>query len=1454
VNHHAKAASAGSTQATGASRGLFRRALATRGASGGSKGSGAPAAKLLGLLAISLIALFASAAPASAAPPTVGTPVVSDVSYTSAHVIVEVTSDGSEGFSEYQFQYSSDDGATWSPGEGGFLQASPSPQTLPSDLHGLKGGTHYKVRLSVNTHCLFGCAGPLYYSPEAEFTTLPVDPPTISAVDASEVISIAAKATGKVKRPANESAAFDVNCRFEYVTDQLFVENEANSLPGFAGATPAPCEQNPVTEASADENGEQAVSAQLTGLQPETTYHLRLVAENASPTATIQVAVSTFTTPTVAKPTVTAIDDASEVKYNSAKFTGKVLRPAGDDPGLDVNCRFEYVTQAQFEAEEFDAAAPNNQIAGCAQNPITADKVDAGGEMEVSAKAGLLPETTYHLRLVAENVGGSDAEVAASTFTTPEAELPTVTIDPVEGGVFTVAHVTGTVTLADGHGSGSVGILQVSSDGGATWSSSEMLWSPTFGPYKGKFAPYYIGAGGQGEVGPGTQGEGLYVVKADLAGLQPSTTYLFRIAASYNSSFLTNGEGEGIELPESRGEVAHNPLPNPSITTEPAQSPPTAEDLAVTNVTGTSAHFSGTVNPHAPAGPLSEGAKKAFATQWHFECTPECKDVNGNAIAGGTVQGEEGAQTVTGDARRLDPNTSYEVSLVISNEGGGETVVETFDTLKIPPTVKAVPGGSDGKGGYTLQGIVNPNNETITGCEFKWGPNAPAYAFSAPCSPTDIGGAKPITVEAHLTGLNPGVTYHALLVVTYGAGAKVDGGDQEFVVTLADKENCTNAQVRAENNSLALPECRAYEMVTASGKEGFSATLEGFDGGARVHYLSGAGNIAKSGQNSLLNHYVTERTATGWETIPNLNGSSGTFKDAPSYTERGPRDLTYSKDLLSSIWYLHRKGDVPGRNPYLRNPDGTFTLIGIAEAEEGSRTKEGRIVGASDDLSHLFIGPDPFTAGPWGPGVYEFVGTGNDQPRRVDVDNSGSPISNCFFVEFSGLPQGNAYVPAGGISRDGRVAVIQAIGGCGGDNPPVQEVWARVDGTTSIDVSASHCTRTAADPGGACNAPAKSAFLASTPDGSRIFFTTTQQLVNGDTDQTNDIYACDIPQNTPAPTGEANSCAALIEVSGAASEADIALPNFSIRGVLENNLGALSTSDDGSTVVFVSPGVLADNDDALGEEAVAGDHNLYVWRQNAADPVGQTTFVGRLNSQDILVPGGEVPDSTPDGRYLAFTTANQLLDTDTDAARDVYRYDADTGELIRASTNAFGVAGNGDFDAATTNSAISDDGQKIVFGTAEALSPIDGNGEGDVYLWTPDRGSLISTGSVGGGGSGAAIAASGGDIYFSTGAALTPADGDDQGDVYDARVGGGFSFASKPICVGEGCQPGASAQPVSKPLASRGASSGNPTPVKPCPKGKVRKKNGKCVKKPHKKHSGKKHHGKKASHKRGGGK
>ena len=496
----------------------------------------------------------------------------------------------------------------------------------------------------------------------------------------------------------------------------------------------------------------------------------------------------------------------------------------------------------------------------------------------------------------------------------------------------------------------------------------------------------------------------------------------------------------------------------------------------------------------------------------------------------------------------------------------------------------------------------------------------------------------------------------------------------------------------------------------------------------------------------------------------------------------------------------------------------------------------------SADLSHVVTWGG--FSGRWGPGVYEFVGTGmSTQPRRVDLNNSGGPISSC--------TDPNQFTAANrSVSSDGDTIVNNVLGNCGGASPPADELWARVNGTTSFDITASHCDRVAP----ACNASSNPAFVATTPDGSRVFFTTNQQLVNADSDETNDIYACDLPTGNPTPiAGKANPCSAFRQVSVAETGA----------AEVEN---VLITSKDGSTVLFTAKGVLADNEDALEEEAVAGDNNLYVWEQDSAHPAGQTSFVGKLVANDIN-PGQA--QSTPDGHYVAFTTANALVETDTDSARDVYRVDAENGELTRVSTNILGVGGNGTLDSEIPSftsdgpkpGAISDDGQKIVFTTTEALSPLDGNDEPDAYLWTPRRVFLITTGSVGGGVSGTdinqgqgllvAIDGSGNDIYFQTRGVLTPADVDSAVDVYDARVGGGFSFTEAAACSGEACQPSQSlSQPASTSPANQPNGEGNVKPKK-CAKGKVIK-GGKCVKKPNKKHHKKAH--KKAGHNRGGSK
>ncbi len=120
---------------------------------------------------------------------------------------------------------------------------------------------------------------------------------------------------------------------------------------------------------------------------------------------------------------------------------------------------------------------------------------------------------------------------------------------------------------------------------------------------------------------------------------------------------------------------------------------------------------------------------------------------------------------------------------------------------------------------------------------------------------------------------------------------------------------------------------------------------------------------------------------------------------------------------------------------------------------------------------------------------------------------------------------------------------------------------------------------------------------------------------------------------------------------------------------------------------------------------------------------------------------------------------------------------------MRISTDATGSGGNAEIGAFVSfNSAITDDGQTVVFVTTEALAPADSNSELDVYAWHEGQVSLISPdGHLSPNDYGApGISASGTDIFFKTTSQVTAADTDTSPDVFDARVGGGS------ICVSRG--------------------------------------------------------------------
>ena len=269
--------------------------------------------------------------------------------------------------------------------------------------------------------------------------------------------------------------------------------------------------------------------------------------------------------------------------------------------------------------------------------------------------------------------------------------------------------------------------------------------------------------------------------------------------------------------------------------------------------------------------------------------------------------------------------------------------------------------------------------------------------------------------------------------------------------------------------------------------------------------------------------------------------------------------------------------------------------------------------GISQDLKRMFwLGKDyDFLPDLWAPGVgqglYEFVGTGHtNDPTRIDLDNSGNPISECSIGSFTtGSSEFDGFSPDGNI-------VWFTVKACEGH--PAW-IYARADSSKSYFASESHCTRTAGDPGGACNAPVSPQYEGVSHDGSRVVFSTTQQLVNGDTDNTKDLYEYVLPT-----ASEPNPSPNLIPDIGGGAQRQSA--EHGAR--LQRRPQGLLHRERAFWLRTMTP---------TTQPPFPGDFNLYVWEQTAAQPNGVTKFVTRLedppNNYDVSAFGDTRHRSLP---------------------------------------------------------------------------------------------------------------------------------------------------------------------------------------------------------------------------------
>jgi hypothetical protein len=678
-----------------------------------------------------------------------------------------------------------------------------------------------------------------------------------------------------------------------------------------------------------------------------------------------------------------------------------------------------------------------------------------------------------------------------------------------------------------------------------------------------------------------------------------------------------------------------------------------------------------------------------------------------------------------------------------------------------------------------------------------------------------------------------------LMVLVFPGGA-LGAGD-------ADVASCANESLSGFESY--LPDCRAYEMVTPSYKGGaevkpYLQTIA-VDGDRLIGTSFGGFAGTENDEDNLsltgAGMYEFSRTPSGWVTEALA---------PPAQQVAHSEYVTASADLDLTLWELGEQAQAGEEQlvehrtqPYVlavREQGGRFVEVGPEDspATNSSGVDKGQnfiLEGASPDLTHVVFSVNPRVGGRW-PGdtstgsasLYEYVGTGNQEPDLVGVRNVGSLqgtshvnehaelISECG-TELGGGDRGSSY---NALTQDGADVFFTALHeSCG--EPTVNELYERVDGSKTVAVSEpalsaareAECTGVCREDENEENGHVRSegVFQGASQDGSKVFFTTEQPLLNNDRDTGNDLYEAEL--------GESG-----VQRLTMVSEGDSSDPTC---GSGADVLGVSRISEDGSRVYFVAQGVLTEAPNGQGEKAEAGANNLYVVDTASRE----TSFIGQLSGEDEEDWRSEDQrpvQTTSDGRFLLFLSTRDLTGPeDTSMVSQAFEYDAQKRTLVRVSAGqrsaAFpagfndngNVIGTDEEDAAIVlrprfdydephqaadGLALTEDGS-VFFASRVALTPAAVAGSQNVYEYHGNNVYLISPGgepvldSVVFGEGPETVSrflgadASGADAFVQAIEGPLAQPGDTEPGWFDVRANGGFGqTASVAGCVGDACQ------------------------------------------------------------------
>jgi hypothetical protein len=711
---------------------------------------------------------------------------------------------------------------------------------------------------------------------------------------------------------------------------------------------------------------------------------------------------------------------------------------------------------------------------------------------------------------------------------------------------------------------------------------------------------------------------------------------------------------------------------------------------------------------------------------------------------------------------------------------------------------------------------------------------------------------------------------------------------------------CVPAIAAAE----ALPDGRSYEMVSPVDKNGGNLVpdtqrVRASDDGDAVSFVSLAafGDVVGTGIGtdylSVRAHHGAVDPRNGWMTHAITPPQSGTTYDGilavlePRYVGEFSPDLARGVVFAQSpvtddastanVANLYLRSDLrePGPGFYdlltgcplcqtlgrgLPGPRNPAEAVATVPTFAGMSPDGG--VAAFESVQRL-TADTPLAANraqlfAWDHGSVRLVGR-VPRPGDNECDDASGPACVPSGVSIAGKGAGATHgkyrVPhvvsdgSDGHSRVFFTAPTQSDGVTLDPTGEIGQLYMRLDEHATVHLNVS-------ERGVAPESSRPAAYLDASADGERVFFIS-QQALTDDATGTWKLYMYDASK-----PGSAADNLTFLSADGE--------PADGTGGSVSGMIGA---SASGNYVYFLAEGQL------VGGQPLGVGRSIYLWHDGALQYVGPAA--GGILGDELFGTGVAFTltlrqaRGTPDGRHLLFSawSGSGLGGYDHGTCeggrcRELYIYTADDGTVACVSCNPTGDPATANAtDAVRTqnggtqtdwheNEAITDDGARVFFSTAEALVPADINGKSDAYEYDVATRSvhLLSSGRSSGDSWFMDASKSGDDAFFLTREPLVGWDRDQAYDLYDARVSGGWPeppSEASPCGDADRCRGPATSAPGTPPSASASFRGSGDVPgtlqprparcragtVKRTVRGKVR-----CAKKPKRRHRTKRVH------------